>query len=340
MNDSLKTTTVPASNLSAEVCSRPGFSHNVALISTNAIVSILGTLGNLLVCVAVVTNPRLRRPSNLLLFSLAIADLLVTMVCQPLFVAILGKRVTSNDCATNLTLPFVILSLISFSASAVHMAAISVDRFIAVVYPLHYRSIMENHGLKAMLTSSWILPIVFFILMSVSFVANVSKPRFFGIALFSLSYATVFLSYSLVVISLFKHRKKQNQLGVRASSDVSKFRFEIRVAFTLAIVIFVFTACWFPFIATFLVSGKLLEKYGEFTLTLAMSNSAMNFLIYGSRLPNFREAFAAIGRKIFKGVLSLKCSRTRVYNLTRGKKYITTAKAAESFVLSINNKRL
>ena len=38
--------------------------HGIALITTNAIIGMLGTLDNLLVCVAVITNPRLRRSSN------------------------------------------------------------------------------------------------------------------------------------------------------------------------------------------------------------------------------------------------------------------------------------
>ena len=52
----------------------------IALITINAIVCVLGSLGNLLVCLAIATNSRLRRASNYLLFSLAIADLIVTLI--------------------------------------------------------------------------------------------------------------------------------------------------------------------------------------------------------------------------------------------------------------------
>ena len=78
MNYSLKNTSVPSSNFSKEGCSLP-ITHGVPLIATNAVVSLMGTFGNLLVCVAVATSPRLRRSSNYLLASLAIADLIVTM---------------------------------------------------------------------------------------------------------------------------------------------------------------------------------------------------------------------------------------------------------------------
>ncbi|KAJ7382576.1 Melanocortin receptor 5 [Desmophyllum pertusum] len=316
------TTSNPTSNLSAELldCSLP-IAHGIALISTNAIVGVLGTLGNLLVCVAVVTNRRLRRPSNYLLFSLAIADLIVTMVCEPLVVAILANITFFNDCAANLEHLFKIFSRLSCAASVVHMAAISVDRFIAIVYPLHYKSILKSYGLKALLITSWIFPMTAPVLGAV--VPENFPKGFLGLGMFALSYATVFMCYSLIVISLAKHRKERNQLrAARSSRDFSQSRrsVEVRVAFTLAIVIVVFTVSWFPLVATFFATGKLLVKSQGIAYmwirTLGLSNSAMNFLIYGARMRSFREAFAAIGRKYYRGVLNLKFSRTRSHNLT------------------------
>ena len=199
------------------------------------------------------------------------------------------------------------------------MAAISVDRLIAVVFPLHYRYIMESYGLKAMLIMSWTLPIVVPIYNALT-PANFPK-GFIGLAIFGLCYVTVFISYFLIVISLVRHRRKQNQARPRVSSDVNTFHVEVRVAFTLAMVIVVFTACWFPFVGAFFVSGKLLVKKHGLALmwirTLALSNSAMNFLIYGSRLPSFREAFTSVGQKIIRGVFIPKCSRNHgSYNVT------------------------
>ena len=59
-----------------EICHLP-LAHAIALMSTNSLTAVLGTFGNLLVCIAaVLTSPRLRRWSNFLLFSLAVADLI------------------------------------------------------------------------------------------------------------------------------------------------------------------------------------------------------------------------------------------------------------------------
>ena len=81
MNDYLANKSYLSTNLSENDCSLP-FADGVSLIAVNATVGLFGTLGNLLVCVAVATNPCLRRSSNFLLVSLAIADLIVTTVCE------------------------------------------------------------------------------------------------------------------------------------------------------------------------------------------------------------------------------------------------------------------
>ena len=315
-------------NLLTEDCSLP-LVHGVALIAVNSLVSVFGTLGNLLVCVTVATNPRLRRSSNYLLFSLAIADLIVTMICEPVFMAYLGKRTFFNDCAAKLNQVFIILTRLSCTASVVHMAAISVDRFIAVVYPLRYKGLIDAYGLKMLLITSWVLPITVAI-SNVVIPSNFRRAKaFIGLGVFGTSYLTVFLFYSLIVISLAKSRQEKKQLRARYSNDTSQPSLEIRVAFTLAIVIAVFTASWSPLVVTLFAAGKpLVETLGVAHLwigTLALSNSAMNFVIYGSRMRNFREAYKVCGRKLL-GVLRPKYIQARTWlygNLTKKRKTIT-----------------
>ena len=288
----------PSTNLS-EGCSLP-VAHGVALITANTLVGVFGTFGNLLVCVAVVTNPHLRRASNYLLFSLAIADLIVTIVCEPLVVAIIGKIAFSNDCATNLEYAYQILSRLSCSASVVHMAAISVDRFLAVRFPLRHEIFMEKFGLKIMLIASWAFPITVPILSA--FLPDSFPKAFLGLATFALSYAIIMVFYALIVTFLIKLRKKRNQQTARQLSVQISYRVEKRVAFTLAIVIGVFTVCWFPLVIALFAAGKpLVKPQGAAHMwirTVALSNSAMNFLIYSLRIADFRQAYVAICRKM------------------------------------------
>ena len=120
---------------------------------------VFGSLGNLLVCFAIATNPRLRRSSNYLLFSLAIADLIVTLVCEPFLLEMFYNRTFVYGCKPNVERLYSILANLSCSASMVHLACIRVDRFIAVVFPLHHEIVMKKCGLKIMLIASWAFPV-------------------------------------------------------------------------------------------------------------------------------------------------------------------------------------
>lgn len=288
-----------SSNFSGSDCSLP-LAHGVALITTNAVLGVFGTFGNLLVCVAVVANRRLRRSLNYLLFSLAIADLIVTVVCEPLLVAILGKITFFSDCAANVERIYKTLSRVSCFASVAHMAAISVDRFISVVYPLRYKSIMESRGLKIMLMASWVFPFTVPVL-SVSIPDSFPK-AFLAVGAFAFMYAIIVVFYTLLVAFLVKRRKKTNQLRAHSSSNANQASVEIRVAFTLAIVIGIFTVCWFPLMISLFVTGEpLVKPQGAAHMwirTVALSNSAMNFLIYTLRMPDFRQAYVAICSKM------------------------------------------
>ena len=308
-----------STNLSENDCSLP-FAHGVSLIAVNATVGLFGTLGNLLVCVAVASNPCLRRSSNFLLVSLAIADLIVTMVCEPLFLVILVDRTNYNSCAWKVEFVFALLSNLSASVSVSHMAAISIDRLLAVIYPLRHKSIMETFGLKALLIISWTSVAAIFALVQGIPDVSVTVRLRINLVAFTLCYTIVLISYTAIVISLVRQRKLRNQLRNGSSNNPTPRRMELRVTFTLAIVIIVFTACWFPLFAIFAAAGKLLVKlYGTVHMwvrSVTLSNSAMNFLIYGSRMRNFSDAYTTIFRKAFgfveshiSSLKSLQCKK-------------------------------
>ena len=127
----------------AKNCSLP-MAHGIALITVNAMVCILGSFGNLLLCFAIATHPLLRRTSNYLLFSLAIADLLVTLVCEPVLLEIFYNRTFFHECKASLERPYRLIANLSCSASVIHLASIRVDRFIAVAFPLHQKNFHEE----------------------------------------------------------------------------------------------------------------------------------------------------------------------------------------------------
>ena len=293
MNESLE---------NANSCSFP-MAHGIPLIAINVIICVLGSLGNLLVCLAIATNSRLRRASNYLLFSLAIADLIVTLVCEPLLLKIIIQRTFFYECTEWLQRTYSLLSQISCSTSVYHMVAISFDRFVAVVFPLRHRNFIEGCGLKFMLIISWSIPILGRVLRAI--VPPASYPgHFFGLGVFALSYFFIFFFYFLIVVFLIHYRRKRKHLGARTLPVKVTSSREVRVACTLAIAIGVFTVCWVPLMTVFFAAGKLIiNRNGSLLMwlrTLALSNSAMNFLIYSAKIRDFKEAYVYIFRKMLR----------------------------------------
>ena len=285
--------------------------HGIALITINAIVCVLGSLGNFLVCLAIATNSHLRRASNYLLFSLAVADLIVTLVCEPLYIEDIIQRTFLYDCKASLYILLVILGYLSCASSLLHMVAISVDRFLAVAFPLRHKYYMEEWGLKVMLIVSWSIPIFKVILLLVLWPvipsAAHSVSHFFLVGSVFFSYFLISFFYFLIVVFLLRHKRKRKQLSRARNVSVKlTSRMEVRVTCTLAIAIGIFTASWAPGIAvifTGMIGKPLIGPNGPFAMwlvTLALSNSAMNFLIYSAKIRDFKEAYVSIIRKMLR----------------------------------------
>ena len=275
---------------SANSCSLP-MAHGIPLILVNAIVCVLGSLGNLLVCLAIATNSRLRRASNYLLFSLAIADLIITIVCEPIVLEYISFLTFFHECRRRPQLRvYSILSVLSCQASVLHLAAISLDRFVAVAFPLRHKIFMDKGGLKIMLIASWSLPILSSGLPNI--IPTVSTPvfSFIRIGIFALSGLSIFFFHFLIVVALLYYRKKTKQLRARTVS--------VRVTCTLAIATGVFIVCWAPIITVLAVDKWRRSPLHFWLQTLALSNSAMNFVIYSARMRDFKDAYVGILRKM------------------------------------------
>ena len=100
----------------------------------NAPLMLMSIIGNSLVMAAILRSPSLRSPSFIYLCSLAVSDLLVGSIVQPLFIAneILRPRVSWLVDLGHVT------GFFACGTSLCIMAAISVDRFMALHYHMRY----------------------------------------------------------------------------------------------------------------------------------------------------------------------------------------------------------
>ena len=81
--------------------------------------------------------PSLRTLSNILIFSLALMDLLVGLVVQPAFVVyIAGKLKLVFNCGALLT--YLFSEIYCVGLSLITLSLIACERFFAIVYPFKY----------------------------------------------------------------------------------------------------------------------------------------------------------------------------------------------------------
>ena len=114
----------------------------------NAPLMLISIVGNCLVLAAILRTPSLRSPSAIFLCNLAVSDLLVGLVLQPVFIAHLLTPSVSLEHA------YSTLSLLACGVSLGTMTAISVDRLMALHYHLRYPNLMTIR--RALYTSATI----------------------------------------------------------------------------------------------------------------------------------------------------------------------------------------
>jgi len=270
--------------------------HGVPIVVLNSIFSILGTIGNLLIIVVILKTPKLRRVSNFLLLSLAVADLLVTMIAQPMQITTVAAKTFGHFCIPQVDFTYDVMANFSCSCSLFHLAAISVDRAIAITKPHDYQSIMAKKGLRVMIATCWGTALLF-----VSLRAPFPETLFLSVALILINYLTITVSYTIILFQITRERVIRNM--PEGNSKVSRNALmERRVAGTIAIVILVFSICWFPLVAFYVSIRKGLSRTlvgipYMWIRTILLLNSSMNFLIYSFRIDHFRSAYGKIIRQ-------------------------------------------
>uniref|UniRef100_A0A8C9SVX7 D(4) dopamine receptor-like n=2 Tax=Scleropages formosus TaxID=113540 RepID=A0A8C9SVX7_SCLFO len=113
-------------------------------------------LGNVLVCLSVLTERSLKTATNYFIVSLAVADLLLAVLVLPLYVysEFLGGIWTLD---THICDALMTMDVMLCTASILNLCAISVDRYIAVVVPLKYNRNQFSMRQLILIAATWVL---------------------------------------------------------------------------------------------------------------------------------------------------------------------------------------
>ena len=272
-------------------------------------------VGNSMVIAAVYRKRALRTPTNLILTSLAIADLLTGLVACPLQSFALYEIFTPQATTSIvLTLPYVVFSGIAF----LHIVAVTVDRHIAITRPLRYASLVTHKRVGLGIVVMWVLCVVgFAIRTTVSVVKNrsdgwaiiceadefetpLARVQTWSILAFISVLTPVLVVFNVRILNIAMKQSKaisgqQNVLENIGHQGLQDGR--LKAVKTTAMVVGVFLMCWIPIYAYFVVQladiggtifRDVLAVAGLLSVVLS---SAVNPCIYCYRVREFRRAF-------------------------------------------------
>ncbi|CAF3390328.1 unnamed protein product [Rotaria socialis] len=290
-----------------------------------SIIIILSIIGNVIVVTAILRVQRLRHPTNFILMSLAIADLLVTTtVMIPGFISEIKQKWIFGRIFCNI---WVANDITFCTASILHLVAVSFDRYVAIENPLKYKQKMTKRTIFIIIGCIWLISVllsygpVLFGVYSQSRTGTVSPdPTVCGMrpnliysiisssTSFYIPLIIILFLYGRIFITARKHshellkleniikRLHSNEKFVLESSKWNKNMKAIR---TLGIVVGVFMACWLPFFVMYLLLAycnyKCVTPNIERYITwIGYANSFCNPVIYAFSNKEFRNAFFEI----------------------------------------------
>ena len=271
----------------------------------NAYLSYTATMLNIVAIYAI--RKTLSLPKNLktLLLSLAVSDLGVGLLAQPMHVAYIMDSKQNN--ATNETynviyIAFLIPTNFFTYASLFSVTALCADRFLAIYLHLRYQELVTYKRVAAVVVSIWVISalislIRFFIpknIMYVSFVIIIS--------------ACIVTATSLSVKLYLTLRRHINQIQVPqvAQNDQGEsVQRKRKSAMASLYVYLVFIVCYLPNICVLIIIASNSEPRIDvnhlqfYTLTLLFLNSTLNPLIYCWKMKRIQHTIVGTLRNLF-----------------------------------------
>lgn len=252
-------------------------------ICVTAIIICTTLFGNAAILITIWKTSSLHSVANILLSSLAVSDLAVGLIVQPLFIA-------SLRWTTFLAfMLYVIFGTFFIVASFLNVTAIGIERLLALQLHLRY---------NAEVTSFRVTVVIIFIWLFSGIVSSFSLwiPKVFYIAP-SILYVSVlagnFVVYLKIYLIIRRHQRQiqHQQQQHNIFSDVKRFK---RTALKTFFACIVLICCYMPYslvVKIALIEGlKFSTRVYFITVALIFLNSTINPLLYYWRDKEIRRA--------------------------------------------------
>ena len=296
------------STSATEVTSWNAYSTSMAILAgINIFLAITASLGNTLILIALHKVTSIYPPTKLLFRCLAVTDLLVGLISQPLYVTILFPRFTTWNENVAIDLADGFFFRLLPAVSLLTSAAISVDRLLALLLGLRYRHTVTLRRVWVVIVCIWLisaLPATCDIFSEYPKLYDISFWLFSALITFSLlvsvfSYAKIFktLRYRQVQVHC-NTQQKQRPNGGGNQLNIARYK---KTVYSIAWVQLALLICYLPYILIgWLGDSTEIDTLGELFVTLIYLNSSLNPALYCWRIRDVRQEVKNIIRKILR----------------------------------------
>jgi hypothetical protein len=243
---------------------------------TFIIFAIFTIFGNTLVLVATWKERSLHQPNKYFIVCLAVADLLVGIILEPLRLYQLDRN-SILSASNTFTYPnihlcrfMMCLDTFALTASIYSLTFISFDRYLKIRKPLQYRSRMTTSKSWKIIFIIWFISTAFatyaatphsgsrgilFTARGFYCPADINKEKrfytFLAVSVFFLPTIVILIMYALIFVVVYKRQKmlRNGELGqtFNGRNQRSAFRQNLKTIRMLLVVVGVFILCWGPY---------------------------------------------------------------------------------------------
>ena len=221
---------------------------SAAFAALNTFFSITAILGNILILIALNKVTSICPPTKLLFRCLAVTDLCVGLVTQPLFTVMLLASSNVYEYVEDIR---VISSIVLCGVSLLTSTAISVDRLLALSLGLRYRYVVTLRRVRALIISFWFLVDALVGCLFINFYISVIVYVVFmliSLLISAISYAKIYfrLRHQLLHVQSHVHQRQQLPPSGVVPTALNVARYKKTVS-AITWVQLGLTACYSPF---------------------------------------------------------------------------------------------
>ncbi|KAL7979707.1 hypothetical protein Chor_004865 [Crotalus horridus] len=313
-------------------CGQPPYCQTwLAKVTLLGVLGVLVMGGNgLAIVVLASTVSGWSHSSRFMLLSLAASDAALAVLVVPLnlYRSLTLGPATPEDAAGEEAASCRVVAFINsslFGASLYSLAGVSLERYVAVFFPLHYGRLLSPRRVLLLILAAWLLPALLLLPLAIPSPVAVLQVRFSAAALlcepdygsnpfYSLWIAgTIFCPAATTIaftnVRLWLVARSQRQRGKdpgllgKAGRPKRPRMLQLDAAARVLLpVVFAFFVCWAPCIGTLVYNSITRERVPDWlefiALWLPIGSGFLNCFVYFWVNRNFRHKVQKVGQKL------------------------------------------